>query len=53
VFCVEREIRPISSGAGEVGAITGGLRKWCMRVFDFVLVCVRFEVGVRVGCGFT
>jgi hypothetical protein len=28
------------------------LLKWFMSVFDVVFVCVYFEVGVHVGCGF-
>jgi hypothetical protein len=53
VFFVEGEIRPVRSGAGEEGAVFGGLSEGCMCVFGDVRVCICFEVGVPVGYGFS
>jgi hypothetical protein len=40
------------AAANKEGAMFGGAQKWCIRVCDGVLVCVGFEVGVSLGCGF-
>jgi hypothetical protein len=51
VFVVERETRPVAGCAGKEGAVLGGARKGCMRVFDDICVCIGFEDGVSEGCG--